>query len=426
MKPRLSLGKNPQAAQDCYANQNNEFVFSVDFGVGNPGYYKVEGCEGTSPTLKVTRGVQYTIVQDDDSNWFHPVGLAYYPDGALGSGGYAEVPELEEPTPEDCDLTDFQCNPGTGVQQAPLYGVEGTYETIDNWNDGTTGGLDVYEPIFQRPLDQWQEQKPYGVRITIPTDSLTAEFFYFCHIHAGMSGRIEVEDPPTNANALQFDLDPSTYYVTQDTFDMQCGTFGASPYQASSDGSHALCPDMEFICDARDDLFSDCMRAIDCKMMADMRVTEPENNIALFMMQMIPHHENAINMAKILLKEGPNEEGWTTGADDSWDMPGFLYSIINKQAAQVGDMQAWLDEYGYTSSVCPWTPVDNEVSVTVDNEDDGDEDDKARALAIVGIVFGAVGLLTALMAIMFASRSNNSNNAAEAKYAKAASTDQNL
>ena len=35
------------------------------------------------------------------------------------------------------------------VRQAPLYGIDGVFETLDNWNDGTSGGLDVYEPGFQ-------------------------------------------------------------------------------------------------------------------------------------------------------------------------------------------------------------------------------------------------------------------------------------
>jgi hypothetical protein len=50
----------------------------------------------------------------------HPLGLAYYPDGAHGFGTHATVPELEHPTPEDCDTATFKCNPGTGVEQAPL------------------------------------------------------------------------------------------------------------------------------------------------------------------------------------------------------------------------------------------------------------------------------------------------------------------
>ena len=45
----------------------------------------------------------------------HPLGFAYYPDGALGFGGHAEVPELEHPTPDDCAKAEFACNPGADV-----------------------------------------------------------------------------------------------------------------------------------------------------------------------------------------------------------------------------------------------------------------------------------------------------------------------
>ena len=47
------------------------------------------------------RGVEYEFVQHEMTNWMHPIGMAYYPDGALGYDQYAEVPELENPTPED-------------------------------------------------------------------------------------------------------------------------------------------------------------------------------------------------------------------------------------------------------------------------------------------------------------------------------------
>ena len=37
----------------------------------------------------------------------HALGMAYYPDGAHGYLDFGEVPELEEPTPEDCDLDKY-------------------------------------------------------------------------------------------------------------------------------------------------------------------------------------------------------------------------------------------------------------------------------------------------------------------------------
>lgn len=53
-------------------------------------------------------------------------------------------------------------------------------QTYDDWNNGETSGLDFYEPFFARPIDQW-EGHTWSVQITIPLDSLTQEFFYFCH-----------------------------------------------------------------------------------------------------------------------------------------------------------------------------------------------------------------------------------------------------
>ena len=52
-------------------------------------------------TTRIMRGVEYEFVQHEMTNWMHPIGMAYYPDGALGYDQYAEVPELENPTPED-------------------------------------------------------------------------------------------------------------------------------------------------------------------------------------------------------------------------------------------------------------------------------------------------------------------------------------
>ena len=53
----------------CFANEAQEFVFSVDYFAAAFGQYAVEGCEGTSPTLMLQRGVEYTFVQEDITNW---------------------------------------------------------------------------------------------------------------------------------------------------------------------------------------------------------------------------------------------------------------------------------------------------------------------------------------------------------------------
>ena len=72
---------------------------------------------------------------------------------------------------------------------------------------------------------------------------------------------------------------------------------------------------MNFLCETDDNpQFSRCMEAIDCKvgfpniylrrqdirlqMNYEMRVEEHSNPLVVFMHQMIPHHENAVNMAR--------------------------------------------------------------------------------------------------------------------------------
>merc|ERR1712211_39119 len=89
--------------------------------------------------------------------------------------------------------------------------------------------------------------------------------------------------------------------------------------------------------------FSRCMEAIDCKMNYEMRVEEHSNPLVVFMHQMIPHHENSVNMARIALKHAKSAEGFN---DEELDVPALLREIINTQNKQIQDMQGWLERYG--------------------------------------------------------------------------------
>jgi len=330
----------------CRPNNKNEFIFSVNFhSPGRMGEFEVEGCNGTSPVLAIQRGVTYTLVQHDITNWMHPLGLAYYPDGAHGYQQFQEVPELEYPTPQVCNQVQFNCNPGEDVKQAPLYGIDGVFETFDDWNNGVTGGLDVYEPAFKVPQDQWREQK-YSVNITVPLESKTKEFFYFCHIHSGMAGLITVTDPVENANSLVQKFDPKKYYKQSNNFDAICGTSEVSAFHTSKE---TFCPGQNFLCETRHNKeFSECMEAIGCKMNYEMRVEEDSNPLAVFMHQMIPHHENAVNMARIALKHAEEAVGYD---DEDLDVPALLRDIINKQNEQIQEMENWLKKYKNTIPV---------------------------------------------------------------------------
>jgi len=324
----------------CHPNSNNEFIFSVSFHTpGRMGEFQVSGCNGSSPVLGVRRGVTYTFVQHHNTNWMHPLGLAYYPDGAHGYQQLQEVPELEHPTPTTCNQVQFNCNPGDGVKQAPLYGIDEVYETFEDWNNGVTSGLDVYEPAFKVPQDQWKDHK-YSLKLTVPQESKTKELFYFCHIHSGMSGLIRVIDPAENSNNLVQNFDHQQYYMKSDKFDGKCGTSDVSKFHTKK---QEFCPGQNFLCETRHNKdFSECMEAIGCKMNYEMRVEEDSNPLVVFMDQMIPHHVNAVNMARIALKHATEAVGYD---DEELDVPGLLRDIINKQNEQIQEMENWLKRH---------------------------------------------------------------------------------
>ncbi len=230
-------------------------------------------------TRALRAGVAYTFQQSDATNWFHPLGFAYAPDGA-----HFDRPELEFPTPADCALPAFDCDPGV-AQQAPLYVIDGVAAAFDaNW---LAEGLDTYEPAFQVDEATWAEHA-YSVQLTIPVGSKTAALYYFCHVHHGMSGRITVAHPvgTTGLNALTVPFAPSSYYESQASpsagLDLACGTRGVDDGWRSS----AQCAHATFMCDTVTELFSECMQAIDCLMHSTMAVAEnPFSPVATFMDQ---------------------------------------------------------------------------------------------------------------------------------------------
>ena len=66
----------------------------MNFFASETGYYEFEGHTGPSPEITVKIGETVTFDQTDPSNWYHPVGFAYEPDGAHGSTWGGE--ELDE------------------------------------------------------------------------------------------------------------------------------------------------------------------------------------------------------------------------------------------------------------------------------------------------------------------------------------------
>ena len=303
------------------------------------GAYTIDGCDGVNPKLSLTAGTTYTLDQSDASNWcatrlrvlrlacpfppylnpvrpnmahcvlvpshrYHPVGFAYIAGGAHtackdSTGTLGECPELGgEPA-------------GTTIQ----YYVDGVAVTSDE----STFGLDAYEPLFFNSQGWWNEKNldanPYQVTLNIPTTAKYTKIYYFCHIHAGMSAEIELTGTAggneLNPDTLGGETETSALAVFTkiqadhqkevSSHDEACGTYNtyAADTKSTCSNSHFLCGD------GASGAYETCLKAIGCQMHHDMAVSVPSSStskFATFARQMIPHHQNAVSMAKALLK----------------------------------------------------------------------------------------------------------------------------
>jgi len=222
-------------------------------------------------------------------------------------------------------------------------------------------GLDAYEPEFFNSQGWWAEQNEVGtgytVTLTIPADADYTRVYYFCHIHAHMSAEIEIKGStaPTKTTlnkavlgtmteraALNVFADISKHeQAAPSAFDQVCGTTEAGDYVDAG----AL-PEMHFLCgDAKDTAYAKCFEAIDRRMHEKMAVgiSKGDSKFATFARQMIPHHQNAVEMSKIALKHStaadyPDEED----QDQEW-ATNLMHEIISAQNFQIQGMQGWLD-----------------------------------------------------------------------------------
>jgi len=191
-----------------------------------------------------------------------------------------------------------------------------------------------------------QSSTGYSVTLHVDDDE-DGDLFYYCHIHNFMAGRIKVYDDgeavkSEDSPAIGYDYDvPSDY-------DASCGTYGIGDYQRGS----GMCDDDAFICTEGDETetqqtFGECMYALDCHMNYNMKSTlANEDPIVTFIHQMIPHHQNAVNMAKAMLKTDTLD----SGDGDDRDMIDLMWTIINEQNLQIHQMQEYLEEKGYAES----------------------------------------------------------------------------
>lgn len=125
------------------------------------------------PTIGMKLNETYTFLQQDRSNWYHPLGFAYYPDGAHDGKDELEPSIVPPNSSSTCDVT-LSC-------PKPMY-----YSNPDTFLGSGNGtedfGLDVYEPLFFRPIPEWTGLGNFSVQVRFDDASYTQDLFYFCHV----------------------------------------------------------------------------------------------------------------------------------------------------------------------------------------------------------------------------------------------------
>ena len=136
------------------------------------GYYSFKECPGlTNPTVGMELGESYSFVQEDISNWYHPMGFAYFPDGH-----HANKPELEPintQTGSSC-VNNYTCPTPRYLKNGGFLGKAGTGDY----------GLDAYMPAFFTGLPDWVAAGSYSVELTFDDANYTSDIFYFCHVRS--------------------------------------------------------------------------------------------------------------------------------------------------------------------------------------------------------------------------------------------------
>lgn len=137
-------------------------------------------------------------------------------------------------------------------------------------------------------------------------------------------------------------------YEVPGPFDEECGTYDLDRFELPN----AECPS-QFVCDTETAspsvaAFAKCLDAMNCHMLAGMTTgVKADNQMVLFIHQMIPHHENAVNMAKALLRTGRIDcEDLTSEETVDCVMEAILREMVNVQNAQIHTMLGVLDGLG--------------------------------------------------------------------------------
>ena len=125
-------------------------------------------------------GQAYEFVQEDISNFYHPIGFAYFADGAHVPVDALE-PGISQGT-SGCDVN--------STCPAPMYFLDdqylGVYSNIPQVSAPTVNeedfGLDAYEPQFFYPITDWAGLGTFSFQLNFDDVTYMKDIFYFCHV----------------------------------------------------------------------------------------------------------------------------------------------------------------------------------------------------------------------------------------------------
>lgn len=381
---------------DSSGMKSCRFTTVVDFFASEWGYYGFKECGNmTNPTLAVEAGATYYFDQTDSTNWYNPIGFSYFPDGF-----HEDVDELDPVIPPPG--TASSCNNDASCPAA-MYLIDDAYlgdysnnPTISPvTNNRDNHGLEEYMAPFFLPYSDWSLSNYTATLFLDVSVRYMTDIFYFSKNHNKMSGRIKVMAGGMNVTGSP--IPPMDYdYVEHSDYDSECGTTDISETQLPMKN----CPD-RFVCNVPEgnpDLveYAGCYESMNCKMVLGMTTkTRAKSEIALFIHQMIPHHQNAINMAKTLWKSDYLQCDDEDEESDDCVMQQLLHDIIAKQNRQVQEMEKVLynknlpdNEYCDLSAYASKDPTNDET------DDEGGAERNAKALSLILSFVGIVVFLS--------------------------------
>ena len=184
------------------------FHMRVDLFTGENGYFEAVGRDGHSPVLELNVGETYFFDQTHHTNWMHPLGFAYFPDGHHGRtwGG--------EPREEISDYSALQYKTNNAKAKRIVSSEIMEFDAK------------AYDSAFMHPKQEWL-QKKHGVQLTI-TDAIAAKaaeqgcvLYYYSRFHSKTSGKIKLAGCSASADEPADEYAP---YEPKD-FDATCGTY---------------------------------------------------------------------------------------------------------------------------------------------------------------------------------------------------------